>query len=350
MKILNIVYYDLERPNGIKTVLTETIPIQKVKGIITDIYNMKISKKEIDYKYYDLIIFHGIYSYKYLLIYKKIIRSKVPYIIIPHCSFTKESLKRSKLKKIIFNNLAKKFYKNASSIGFLNIEEKENSIKTNKDYIILPNGINLPDKLIITKKKQNNIKKEKIKIIALSRIDIYHKGLDLLLEAVSKIKKNLIAENVEINIYGNAFYEKNLKYLIEKIDEYELHNIVKYLGRVDGIQKENVFLENDIFVLTSRFEGFPMAVLEALSYGLPCILTEGTNMKSIIEKYNSGWICKIDVEEISKLILKAINDYRNNPNKYIENALKNAKNYEWKKIVDNHLLEYKKEIAKERKK
>ena len=85
-----------------------------------------------------------------------------------------------------------------------------------------------------------------------------------------------------------------------------------------------------------------MSVLEGLSYGKPCILTEGTNMKGMIEKFNSGWVCKTNIDEISRIILYAIEEYRLNKEKYINNAFKNSEEYSWEKIVDIHLKEYKK--------
>lgn len=339
MKILHIVNYDLDRPNGIKTVLEDIIPVQKKFLKKVDIYNIKHEaniKNSIEQ--YDLIIFHGVYEKRYLNFYKKL--KKVPYIIVPHCSLTKESLKRSKIKKYIFNFLAQNFYKNAEAIGFLNFEEKENSIKVNKKFVILPNGINLP-------KKVNNIEKslkENLNIIYLSRIDIYHKGLDLLIEAVKIIKNQLLKKKIIINIYGNAFFKKNLDYLITEIEKNELQKILKYHGRVDGEEKEIALQANNLFILTSRFEGFPMSVLEALSYGKPCILTEGTNMKEMIEQYRSGWVCKTEVYDISQLILKAIQEFKLNENKYINNALKNAEDYEWNKVIKLHIEEYRKII------
>ena len=41
--------------------------------------------------------------------------------------------------------------------------------------------------------------------------------------------------------------------------------------------------EFDLFIHTFRFEGHPIAVLEALSYGIPCLLTPGTNMAGEVE-------------------------------------------------------------------
>lgn len=338
MKVLHIADFSPIVPNGIKSVLDQILPIQKKQNDV-ELINLRKKKFSINLEK-DLIVFHGVYNLKYLFLYKKIFKKKIPYIIIPHCSLTKISLNQSKSKKKIFNYFAKKFYKNASAIGFLNEEERENSIEVNKNYIYLPNGVNLPKE--IKKEVEDN---KKISIMYLSRIDMYHKGVDLLLEALSLIKNELINQNIKINIYGDG-NDKNMIFFYNKIKELEIENIIDYNGRVEGIEKEKAFLENDIFILTSRFEGFPMTVLEALSYGLPCILTEGTNMKIMIEKYNSGWICKTEIKEISKIILNSIREYKLKKNEYKKSALKNAENYSWKKIIEIHLQNYRQLIEK----
>ncbi|MEN1932826.1 glycosyltransferase [Escherichia coli] len=51
-----------------------------------------------------------------------------------------------------------------------------------------------------------------------------------------------------------------------------------------GLKKEEVLESNNIFIMTSRYEGLPVSVLEALAYGNICLLTEGTNMAKIVKK------------------------------------------------------------------
>lgn len=332
IRILHISDYAKNRPNGIKSVLEELLPVQKEKIKVSMINLRKNENSSIqNLKSYDLVIIHGVYNLKYLFIAEKLIKYKIPYIIVPHCSLTKISLQQSRLKKKIFNILANRFYKKASAIGFLNKEEEEASILVNKKSIYLPNGVHLPSD--ITKKN----KSEKISIMYLSRIDIYHKGLDLLIESIKLIKDELIFKNIQINIYGDG-RKDSMEYLYKEIASNDLSKIISYKGRVEGENKDIAFRENDIFILTSRFEGFPMAVLEALSYGIPCILTEGTNMKSMIEKYDSGWISKTEVKDIANTILKGIDKYKKDI--YNKNTLSNAKDFEWKNIALQHLETY----------
>ena len=67
-------------------------------------------------------------------------------------------------------------------------------------------------------------------------------------------------------------------------------------------------------ILTSRIEGFPVTVLEALSNGNPCIVTKGTNVMEMIETNNLGW--GTDYDNISETIIKAVTEYQNNMKNY----------------------------------
>ena len=56
--------------------------------------------------------------------------------------------------------------------------------------------------------------------------------------------------------------------------------VLKLCGPIAGADKKKVLKDADLFLHTSRSEGHPMGVLEALAYGIPCLLTPGTNMAS----------------------------------------------------------------------
>jgi glycosyltransferase involved in cell wall biosynthesis len=49
-----------------------------------------------------------------------------------------------------------------------------------------------------------------------------------------------------------------------------------------------------------------MAVLEAMAYGIPCILTPGTNMMHVCMQVDAGWPAQSDPKSIATAILKAI--------------------------------------------
>ncbi len=61
-----------------------------------------------------------------------------------------------------------------------------------------------------------------------------------------------------------------------------------------GEDKADLFDGHDAFVYMSRWEGLPLAVVEALASGLPVVVTEATNVADLIETYGAGWVATGD--------------------------------------------------------
>lgn len=285
----------------------------------------------------DIVIFHGIYHLKYLKIYKQLLKNKIPYVLVPRVSLTEGAQKQKRIKKIIGNILLfNKFINNCNKIHFLTKNEMESSKNYNKEYFIIGNGINIPN---IQKTRINKY----LRITYMGRYDINHKGLDLLIESIAKIKEELKMNNIVLNFYGSDF-RKGKKYLEKKIKFYGIQNIVKINDAVFGDKKIEILLNTDIFIATSRFEGHPMAVIEAMSYGIPCILTKGTNMVDKLVEYDAGWEADLSIYSIADTIIEAINS----KDKLLikgSNARKLVvENYDWKIIALKTIEQYRKII------
>ena len=68
------------------------------------------------------------------------------------------------------------------------------------------------------------------------------------------------------------------------------------------------YLESSIYIMSSRFEGFPMVLLEAMSCGLPCVSFDCPNgAKDIIEDGRNGFLVGyLNVEQLADNICKLI--------------------------------------------
>jgi GalNAc-alpha-(1->4)-GalNAc-alpha-(1->3)-diNAcBac-PP-undecaprenol alpha-1,4-N-acetyl-D-galactosaminyltransferase len=105
----------------------------------------------------------------------------------------------------------------------------------------------------ITRRKQ---------ILAVGRLNDYLKGFDRLIEAFAKIK-----DKEWILIFAGGDEEgEELKGQARKLGVLDR---IRFLGKVKEI--DEVFAQAGIFVITSRSEGFPNALCEAMAAGLPCI-------------------------------------------------------------------------------
>lgn len=99
-------------------------------------------------------------------------------------------------------------------------------------------------------------------IIAIGRLS-YQKGFDLLVDAWALLGKRY--PEWTLRIYGDGPDYLPLK---QKIDILQYNNI-DLCGPIDNVEK--IYSEAAIYVMSSRYEGLPMVLIEAQSYGLPIV-------------------------------------------------------------------------------
>lgn len=272
---------------------------------IREIGKLTLSRLPEYFKNPDLVVFEGTYFIKNLLFSYILHKRNIPYIIVPRSSLTVQAQNNNKwLKKRILNFLAfRSFIRKALAIQYLTENEfKNSSTKWNKHYFIVPNGIVLPE---CSKLYFNKV--DKISGLFIGRIDIYQKGLDLLVKACRRVQNELRADNIVIKLYGPSRDDEKSK-LQDMLIQSNVDDIIELRDAISGKKKEEVILKSDFFIMTSRFEGHPMALIEALSYGLPCMVTQGTNMKKEICEYDAGWGCGNSIEEICSALLEVKRD------------------------------------------
>lgn len=158
-------------------------------------------------------------------------------------------------------------------------------------------------------------------ILSIGRLT-YQKGFDLLIEAWALIcEKN---PGWVLKIVGGGEDEIKLKQIVKqkKIDKY-----IEFVGQTKNI--DFYYKNSAIYCMSSRFEGLPMVLLEAQSYGLPIIAFDcDTGPSELIQQGVNG----ILVKEFNINILACEIDRFINMNdkiyfKFVENAKKNNKNY-----------------------
>lgn len=277
----------------------------------------------------DIVIFEGVYFLRYLFISKECKKRNIPYVIVPRSSLTAYAQKKKYLKKLIANWLFfKSFIRRAKAIHYLTDRELEDSgLKWNKKNIIIPNGIE-PKEIV-----KNYKKKDELIGVYIGRPESYQKGIDLLLDACVKVKDKLLNSNCKIEIYAPKLKKDNSD-IDKMIYQRKLTDIVVSKDGVYGKDKEKVLLNSDFFILTSRFEGHPMGLIEALSYGIPALVTTGTNMGKLISEYDSGWVADIKVDSIAEKLNCLLNEVDKIPFKG-KNALNLSYKFEWNFIAKN---------------
>ena len=135
---------------------------------------------------------------------------------------------------------------------------------------------------------------------------IKRKGVADLIQAISLLKKEGRLNNLKFIIAGSGSEEENLK---QQASELQVEHWIEFAGWTDGKAKERYLKESQALVLPSYNEGLPIAVLEAISYGLPVIATDVGDMAAAVREGENGFLIKPgDVSALADKIKKITED------------------------------------------
>lgn len=172
-------------------------------------------------------------------------------------------------------------------------------------------------------------------ILAVGRLT-GQKGFDILIKAFSELS---FKNKIKLIILGDGKERKNLEKLIDELD---LKEQVLLYGKVD-----NPFIYMKyakFFVLSSRVEGFPLVLLEALACGIPVIAANcETGPSEIIVNRKNGLLVPVEDEEALKLAMEKLFYDKELYKKIKANTLKSVERFSVKNII-NEWLELFKEI------
>lgn len=278
----------------------------------------------------DVVAIEEFYCYPFSKIIYDIQKLNIPYIIIPRSELTQKAQQKNRVKKIIGNFLFfKSFAKRAAAIMYLSAQEQVESCEQWKNnFFIVPNGTRYRDFCI------KNYRPRVINAVYIGRYEKYQKGLDILIGSIVKTKELLREAGFVLTMYG-VDQENTVRYLESEICRYNITDLVIIKGCIYGSEKHEVLTKAEVFVLTSRFEGMPMGLIEALSYGLPAIVTSGTNMAEEILKQKAGWCSDNSEEGVVRAIKQMIEAKQNGElEKYSRAAYTMSMNYSWENIAE----------------
>lgn len=230
-----------------------------------------------------------------------------------------------------------------------------------KNVVVMPNPLAIQPVVTVPEKRKV--------VFAAGRLDVWHyKGFDLLIKAwglingenaavqCKKCKSDDVAckikeEGWRLQIAGTGS-EESLRYLKQLCKENEVEDSVDFLGFRTDI--EELYKQSEIFVLSSRYEGFGLVLIEAMSQGCACVacdyhgrqreimFPEGSEkVQSAVEEVKStacvegknGILCEVEsVEALAEGIKRMMEDeeYRKEVQR---NSVERSKAYSVDRIV-----------------
>lgn len=131
------------------------------------------------------------------------------------------------------------------------------------------------------------------------RIDYEHKGIDYLIEIAK-----LLPQNWTITIAGSGDKEQ-VERLKNDIKINNLQDIINYRGPLKGEPLRKHYLDSSIYLMTSRWEGFGLVLVEAMNFGLPIIAFSQSGSDEVLGNGKFGILVDNgNIKEMSEQIRK----------------------------------------------
>lgn len=177
-------------------------------------------------------------------------------LLLPLCRTNAKKIFESHSAKIFtpYNKLFFAMERCADAVVCLtndDAREYHNARKT----IVIPNFVDTPHCFVTDYHTK--------KAIAVGRLE-HVKGFDILIDCWKNIANK--HPDWQLDIYGEGSCRNHLQ---QKIDQNNLSNKVKLCGRCNNIMSK--YSEYSLFLMTSRYEGQPMVLIESQVCGLPCV-------------------------------------------------------------------------------
>lgn len=285
----NQTFFDVEIPKGVNVIIQKK-SCRASKFIYFDLYK-KIKKNIYSGKQYDVAIDFD--SYQFDTAFGAISVKAKKRVIWIHNDV--EIKIRNEIKYRILHYFFKGKYKYfdeyvAVSKGIVESFKRTNKTK-NKIIHVIPNYINTKE--IIEKSKEQSelqVDEKKYNLVTVGRI-CHQKGFDILVNKMKEITNK--RKDIHLYIIGDGPDRQKIEQMIE---EKALKEYITLLGNQKNPFK--YMKDMDAFVLTSRYEGQGMVILEAKCLGLEIFITKN------LEKYNE------DIEGYEDIVKPIINAKR----------------------------------------
>jgi len=277
----------------------------------------------------DFIVLHQIYTFSTLVGYWYAKKNGIPYAVQPHGSLTKYHESDSKLIKTLAKwLLISRILREADAI-IVTCESEKADLNPGLQIKVCQ----LPYGSTMTVSRENSLSTlpggdRNLRIIFSGRFD-KKKNLPLLIASLPQVLEQYPSLILDIAGSGNSNEVKKLQRLVSSL---KLESNVKFHGWIDSSKMQELFATARLLVLPSENDNFALVVAEALSAGLPCVVSRFVGTSDIVAKHHAGEVIH-DLTPISVAngIMKVL---QGDKIKYREAAFEAVeKSLDWSKIA-----------------
>ncbi len=176
----------------------------------------------------------------------------------------------------------------------------------------------------------------RLRLLFLGRNDFRQKGLDILLRGFGLAVEG--GAEASLIIAGRPWRDSRER-LERFVRRFGLQDRVQVLGEVSEVGKQELLASADYLVFLSRWDGPPRPVREAISAGLPVIVSPETNMGHLVEQYGAGIQVPLEAARVAEVFLE-LASHPSAAARYAEGVLKLREGLRWDQVAATYLAAY----------
>lgn len=232
---------------------------------------------------------HSVFRPMHRLLAARSRRLGVPIVLSPHSGLAPELLARDRVRKAVYGRLLeRRFHRQAHGVHALQLVERDDVHRycgdPHRPVEVIANPAD--PRLADAKRWTGSIDPTAPRrAVMLSRYDVYQKGLDRLAATAA------VLPEVEFAVYGHA--DKNDPAAADALRASAPPNL-SFLPPVHGEDKLRVLREADVFVQPSRVEGLSVALVEAMTLGVPCAVSGYVARSLDVERHGTALVLADD--------------------------------------------------------
>jgi glycosyltransferase involved in cell wall biosynthesis len=169
-------------------------------------------------------------------------------------------------------------------------------------------------------------------LLYFGRLDVFHKGLDTLLEAVAILARE--RPQIELRVAGRG---KDAERVGEIAASLGISDRVTLLGAVSDAERNALFAGAAVQLMPSRFEGFGLAAAEAMAAGVPLVASDAGSLPEVVDAPRGGVIVPVgDAAALATAARKLLDDPAA---RYAlsASARESARRFSWNEVAEAHL-------------
>lgn len=213
----------------------------------------------------------------------------VPYVVSPHGGYAGPSLRRSRLRKLVYARLIERRYVRRAAMRHALTDQEAAQVRAfggPGPLRVIPNGVAAPssgERVTAEWRRSLGVDEDVPIALFVGRLDVEHKGLDRLIVALTA------APGWHGALVGpdHRGGETALRRLAAA---HGVEGRLHLVGPLRGAALEDAFAAADLFVLPSRWEGMPMSLLEALARAVPALVTPAVEAAVPVAATGAGWV------------------------------------------------------------